>query len=78
MAGIGNAGVGVKENMDIIDRMSDTSVRRLDEISLSVGELGIQGTQLSETANGLRVMASNQDIVFSQLSVRETEAEKRG
>lgn len=76
MEGIAKAGVGVKQNMDMIDRMSNTSVSRLDEITVSVGELGIQGTQLSQTANELRSMATNQDIVFAQLSVRETEEEQ--
>ncbi len=61
----------VKENMDVIDRMSDTSVNRLDEISVSISELSIQGTHLSTTANDLREMAANQEVVFDQLSVRE-------
>lgn len=61
----------VKENMDVIDRMSDTSGSRLDEISVSISELGIQGSHLSTTANELREMAANQEVVFDQLSVRE-------
>lgn len=71
MAGIVGMGASVKENMDAIDRMSDTSANRLDEISVSVGELGLQGSNLSETANDLRQMAANQELVFSHLSVKD-------
>ena len=71
MAGIVGMGASVKENMDAIDRMSDTSANRLDEIAVSVGELGLQGSTLSETANDLRQMAANQELVFSHLSVKE-------
>lgn len=71
VGGIAAAGSGVKENMDAIARMSDTTVRRLDEISVSISELERQGGHLSETANGLRVMAADQTVVFSQLSVKE-------
>ena len=69
--GILATGRVVKENMDVIDRMSDTSVNRLDEISVSISELSLQGSHLSTTANELREMAANQEVVFDQLSVRE-------
>jgi len=71
MDGIVGMGVSVKANMDAIDRMNDTSANRLDEISVSVGELGLQGAGLSETANDLRQMAANQELVFSHLSVKD-------
>lgn len=73
MGGIVNMGSSVKGNMDEIDRMSNQSVDRLDEISRSVDELALQGSHLSETANTLRTMATNQGIVFSQLSVKESD-----
>ena len=69
--GILATGRVVKENMDVIDRMSDTSVSRLDEISVSISELSVQGSHLSTTANELREMAANQEVVFDQLSVRD-------
>jgi methyl-accepting chemotaxis protein len=71
VGGIASAGSGVKQNMDAIALMSDTTVRRLDEISLSISELERQGGHLSETANELRMMAADQTVVFSQLSVKE-------
>lgn len=71
VGGILATGRVVKDNMDVIDRMSDTSVSRLDEISVSISELSIQGAHLSTTANELREMAANQEVVFDQLSVRE-------
>jgi len=69
--GIGMSGVSVKKNMDMIEEMSDTTVNRLEEITISISELGLQSEHLSTTANDLRVMAANQDTVFSQLSVKE-------
>ena len=51
--------------MDVIDRMSDTSVSRLDEISVSISELSVQGSHLSTTANELREMAANQEVVLT-------------
>lgn len=71
VGGIVSAGDLVKKNMDAIETMSSTSVSRLEEINVSVKELEIQGAHLSKTANDLRIMAENQQIVFSQLSVKE-------
>jgi methyl-accepting chemotaxis protein len=71
VGGIVSAGSGVKTNMNVIEKMSNTIDSRLDEITVSISELGRQGSHLSETANDLRVMAANQNIVFSQLSVKE-------
>lgn len=71
VGGIASTGSSVKSNMDIIGKMSNTTVSRLEEISVSMSELEIQGGHLSQTANNLREMAANQDIVFSQLSVKE-------
>ena len=71
MQGIAAAGRSVKTNMDVIEDMSNNSVNRLEEISTSIGELGIQGGHLAETANHLRSMALSQDSVFSQISIKE-------
>lgn len=71
VGGILTTGKSVKENMDVIDEMSSTSVNRLDEITLSIAELTNQGAHLSITANELREMAANQEVVFDQLSVRD-------
>lgn len=76
VGGIVNSGTSVKVNMDVIEKMSNTSVNRLEEISVSIAELALQAGQLSGTANDLRLMAINQDTVFSQLSVKETVGKK--
>jgi hypothetical protein len=62
--------------MDVVERMSGTTGNRLEEISVSIDELGRQGGHLSKTANDLRVMAADQGIVFSQLSVNDAVAKK--
>jgi methyl-accepting chemotaxis protein len=67
---IAAAGDGVKVNMDVIESMSESSVRRLEEISSSVGELSAQSQSLSLTANRLSAMTASQESVFSQLSVK--------
>lgn len=67
---IAAAGDGVKVNMQVIESMSDSSVRRLEEISSSVGELSEQSQSLSLTANRLSAMTASQESVFSQLSVK--------
>ncbi|HPS45334.1 MAG TPA: hypothetical protein PK542_12700, partial [Treponemataceae bacterium] len=69
--GIRTAGSSVKKNMDVIDSMSNTTKSRLDEITISVSEMGLQSEHLSRTANDLRVMAANQNTVFSQVSVKD-------
>ncbi len=71
VGGIRDAGAGVKTNMDAIEGMINTTVNRLEEITISVGEMAIQSRQLSETANDLQNMTVNQNLVFSQISVRE-------
>ncbi len=71
LEGVADFGVTVKDNMEAIDKMSRTSMNRLEEISVSVDELSLQGSHLSETANDLRVMAEDQESVFSQLTVME-------
>lgn len=70
--GIKASGVSVKNNMDVIESMSNTTKNRLDEITVSVSEMSLQSEHLSQTANDLRAMAMNQNIVFSQVSVKET------
>lgn len=69
--GIRAAGSSVKKNMDVIESMSNTTKSRLDEITISVSEMGLQSEHLSSTANDLRVMAANQNTVFSQVSVKD-------
>ncbi len=70
-SGLSRLGIGVKANMDAIERMSNTTGDRLEEISVSISELSRQGEHLSRTANDLRVMAADQGVVFSQLSVND-------
>lgn len=72
VSGISSLGTGVKSNMDIIERMTNATGNRLEEITVSIEELSRQGGHLSETANDLRVMAADQGVVFSQLSVTES------
>ena len=76
VGGIAQAGSSVKANMDVVERMSDTTGNRLEEISVSIDELGRQGGHLSKTANDLRVMAADQGVVFSQLSVNDAVSKK--
>ena len=76
VGGIAQAGSSVKANMDVVERMSDTTGNRLEEISVSIDELGRQGGHLSKTANDLRVMAADQGVVFSQISVNESAPKK--
>jgi len=75
--GIRAAGSSVKGNMTAIENMSKTTQNRLDEITVSVSEMNIQSQHLSKTANDLREMTVNQNIVFSQVSVRDKEDIKR-
>jgi len=76
MSGIAVNGSGVKVNMDMIEKMSNTTGNRLEEISVSIAELSRQGGHLSSTANDLRVMAADQSVVFSQLSVNDEKKKK--
>jgi methyl-accepting chemotaxis protein len=76
VSGIAAFGSSVKTNMGVIEKMSDATGSRIEEISVSIGELGLQGAHLSSTANGLRLMAAEQGEVFSQLSVRDGENKK--
>ncbi len=65
------AGNGVKQNILAIEDMSNSSIRRLEEISSSVNEYVEQAELLSLTANNLSSLTTNQELVFSQLSVKE-------
>ncbi len=71
VSGLARLGSGVKANMDAVERMADATGNRIEEISVSINELSEQGGHLSRTANDLRVMAADQSLVFSQLSVNE-------
>ncbi len=71
VSGLARLGSDVKANMDAVERMADATKNRIEEISVSINELSEQGGHLSRTANDLRVMASDQSLVFSQLSVNE-------
>jgi len=68
--GIVEAGKGVKQNMNEIESMSNSSINRLEEISLSVNELIEQSKILSKTAHNLSTMTASQESVFSQLTVK--------
>ncbi|HPX27174.1 MAG TPA: hypothetical protein PLG87_10245, partial [Treponemataceae bacterium] len=60
----------VKQNMNEIESMSNSSINRLEEISLSVNELIEQSKILSKTAHNLSTMTASQESVFSQLTVK--------
>jgi methyl-accepting chemotaxis protein len=76
VSGLARLGSDVKANMDAVERMADATKNRIEEISVSISELSEQGGHLSRTANDLRVMAADQSLVFSQLSVNEAKPAK--
>lgn len=68
--GIVEAGKGVKQNMNEIESMSNSSIERLEDISSFVKKLIEQSQILSQTAHNLSLMTASQESVFSQLTVK--------
>ncbi len=68
--GIVEAGKGVKQNMNEIESMSNSSIERLEDISSFVKKLMEQSQILSQTAHNLSLMTASQESVFSQLTVK--------